>query len=114
MSWPEAAALAVALIVIAVILIRAVLHGRGMRTATISPRMFFIRITFGIVLTLLGIVGAFLPILQGWVFFLLAAVVFFPNSKFAVKALDKAQPKMPRVVARLRSWGLGVERAQEE
>jgi uncharacterized membrane protein YbaN (DUF454 family) len=69
---------------------------------------FFIRIGLGIVFTILGVVGSLLPIMQGWIFFLLAAVVFFPQSRFAVKTLDKAERKLPRFVAWLRRWGIGV------
>lgn len=69
---------------------------------------FFIRIGLGIVFTILGVVGSVLPIMQGWIFFLLAAVVFFPRSRFAVKALEKAEGKLPRFVGWLRRWGIGV------
>lgn len=72
-----------------------------------APMLFALRITLGIVFTLLGIIGSLLPIMQGWIFFLLAALVFFPQSRFAVRALEKAEPKMPRLVARLRHWGIG-------
>jgi uncharacterized membrane protein YbaN (DUF454 family) len=69
---------------------------------------FLVRMTLGVVFTILGVIGSLLPIMQGWVFFLLAAVVFFPDSKFAVKVLDKAEPKLPRFVAWMRRWGIGV------
>ena len=46
--------------------------------------------------------------MQGWIFFLLAALVLFPRSRFAVKACNKIEPKMPRMVARLRRWGIGI------
>ncbi len=71
------------------------------------------RIFLGIVLTILGIIGSLLPVLQGWVFFLLAALVLFPESRFAMKALDKAEPKMPRLVAALRRIGVGRHRDKE-
>jgi uncharacterized membrane protein YbaN (DUF454 family) len=67
-----------------------------------------LRITLGIVFFILGIIGSLLPIMQGWIFFLLSALVLFPRSRFAVKACDKIEPKMPRMVARLRRWGIGI------
>ena len=64
--------------------------------------MFILRITLGIIFILLGIAGSLLPILQGWIFFLLAFLVLFPRTRFAEKILMKAEPKLPRVVAWLR------------
>jgi uncharacterized membrane protein YbaN (DUF454 family) len=72
-----------------------------------------IRLTLGIVFTGLGIVGSVLPIMQGWIFFLLAFLVLFPNSPWAVKILDKVQPRMPRLVAWLRRLGIGRHRATD-
>ena len=70
--------------------------------------IFAIRIILGVVFTILGIVGSVLPIMQGWVFFLLAALVLFPQSRFAVKVLGKIEKKAPRIVAWLRRLGVGV------
>lgn len=71
--------------------------------------MFLIlRIVLGIVFFILGIIGSLLPIMQGWIFFLLSALVLFPRSRFAIKACQKIEPKMPRMVARLRRWGIGI------
>ncbi len=46
--------------------------------------------------------------MQGWIFFLLSILVLFPQSRFAVKACDKVEPRLPRLVKRLRGWGIGV------
>ena len=70
--------------------------------------LLILRIALGIVFFILGIIGSLLPIMQGWIFFLLAALVLFPRSRFAVKACHKIEPKMPRMVARLRRWGIGI------
>jgi uncharacterized protein len=67
--------------------------------------MLLIRILLGILFTILGVIGVFLPIMQGWVFFLLAFLVLFPQHRLAIKALEKAEPKAPRVVAWLRRIG---------
>lgn len=73
-----------------------------------APMLLFLRITLGIVFLILGVIGSLLPVLQGWIFFLLAVLVLFPQSKFAVKACEKIEPRMPRMVAWLRRRGIGV------
>ncbi len=75
--------------------------------------MLVLRIVLGIVFTILGIIGSVLPIMQGWVFFLLAALVLFPKSKFAIKALVKVEKRAPRLVAWLRKMGVGTEQTQD-
>jgi hypothetical protein len=76
--------------------------------------MLALRITLGILFTILGVIGSILPVMQGWVFFLLAIMVLFPQSKFAIKSCDKIEGRMPRVVARLRRWGIGVPREPKD
>lgn len=56
---------------------------------------------------IMGVVGIFLPVLPGWLGFLLAAVLLFPRSRFAVSVLEKAEPKLPRIVQWLRRLGIG-------
>lgn len=73
-----------------------------------SRRMSFaLRITLGSLFLVLGVIGSVLPVMQGWIFFLMAGLVLFPQSRFAEKVISKAEPKMPRLVARLRRWGIG-------
>ena len=67
-----------------------------------------LRITLSIIFTILGIIGSLLPVMQGWIFFLLAALILFPRSRFAVKACQKIEPRMPRLVAWLRRRGIGI------
>ena len=74
--------------------------------------LLFLRIALGVAFVILGIIGSLLPVLQGWIFFLLAVLVLFPQSKFAVKACDKIEPKMPRMVAWLRRRGIGTHREE--
>lgn len=72
--------------------------------------MVILRLVLGFVFAVLGVIGSLLPIMQGWVFFLLAALVLFPQSRFAIKALDRIGPRLPRVVRWLQRIGVGVHR----
>ena len=95
------------------IFIVALLRSRGHESTRLpAPMMFAIRITLGIIFIILGIIGAFVPIMQGWIFMLLAALVLFPQSRFAIKSLDKIEKRAPRMVAWLRKMGVGVHRTQ--
>ncbi len=67
------------------------------------------RISLGIVFLILGIIGSLLPILQGWIFFLLALIAFFPDHPKVERVLEKAEPKFPRLVLGLRKLGIGDE-----
>ena len=85
-----------------------------MRIPTLPrPVVVALRITLGVIFIILGIIGGFVPIMQGWIFMLLAVLVLFPQSKFAVKSLDKIEKKAPKVVAWLRRLGIGVHRDDE-
>jgi uncharacterized membrane protein YbaN (DUF454 family) len=66
--------------------------------------MLLLRLFLGSLFLILGVIGSVLPIMQGWVFFLLAALVFFPKSRFAATALGKIEPRMPRLTAWLQRW----------
>jgi hypothetical protein len=78
------------------------------------PVIFALRIVLGVIFLILGVIGGFVPVMQGWIFILLGILVLFPESKFAIKALDKVQPKMPRMVAWLRKRGVGVPREERD
>jgi uncharacterized membrane protein YbaN (DUF454 family) len=74
--------------------------------------LLLLRISIGAACFILGIVGLLLPVMQGWLFFLLAALILFPRSRFAIVALEKAEPRVPRVVAVLRRLGGGGVRRE--
>ena len=65
------------------------------------------RFVAGIIFLVLGVVGSLLPVLQGWIFFLLAALMFFPNHPRAEKGLQKLERRLPRFVGWLRRLGFG-------
>ena len=73
-----------------------------------------LRISAGIVFLFLGVVGSLLPILQGWIFFLLALITFFPDHPKVAEVLEKAEPKFPRMVGFLHKLGLGIEHQSEQ
>ena len=73
-----------------------------------------LRVVLGICFLVLGIVGLFLPILQGWLFLLLAAMMFFPRNRYVEKVLLKASTKLPRVVRFLRNIGVGTALVDSE
>lgn len=79
-----------------------------------GPVLFALRITLGILFAILGVIGSLLPVMQGWIFFLLAALILFPQSSFAVKACQKVEPRMPRLVGFLRRRGIGVPREERD
>jgi hypothetical protein len=111
----EWTAFGVALAVIVTIFVLEALRGHGLASTKLpAPMILALRITLGIIFAILGVVGSLLPIMQGWIFFLLSILVLFPQSRFAVKSLDKIEKKMPRMVARLRRWGIGVPREENK
>ena len=71
--------------------------------------MVVLRLSLGIIFFLLGIIGSVLPILQGWIFFLIAFFLFFPQNRWTRNILHKAEAKAPRTVALLRKLGIGTE-----
>lgn len=94
----------------AVAVIAAILPRRNREewpSSTMPARMHAIRIILGIVFVILGIIGSLLPVLQGWLFFLIAFLLLFPKTRFTEKILVKAQPKLPRLVGWLRRNGVG-------
>lgn len=71
-----------------------------------------IRFILGIVFLILGVVGSLLPVLQGWMFFLLSALMFFPNHPRTERGLQRLNRRMPRFVGWLRRLGFG--KAEED
>ncbi|HVT44872.1 MAG TPA: hypothetical protein VMT00_10815 [Thermoanaerobaculia bacterium] len=65
------------------------------------------RMLLGVVFFFVGLAGLVLPILPGWLFLLLAAVMFFPNHRAAEWVLRKSERAVPRSVALLRRIGVG-------
>jgi uncharacterized membrane protein YbaN (DUF454 family) len=66
-----------------------------------------IRIGLGIIFLILAVIGAVVPIMQGWIFFLLALVMFFPSHPRVEKVVRRIEPRWPRLVRLLRKLGVG-------
>jgi uncharacterized protein len=71
-----------------------------------------VRLIFGVIFLILGVIGSLLPVLQGWMFFVLAAMMFFPQHPKVDKMLIRLEPRMPRFIAWLRRYGIGMPVAE--
>lgn len=67
-----------------------------------------LRLVLGTIFLILGIVGCLLPMLQGWLFLLIAAVLFFPRNRKVESILKKAESRWPRLVGFMRRIGVGA------
>jgi len=54
------------------------------------------RLTIGSILLLIGVIGGFIPILQGWIFVIAGLKLMAPESRRARRALDWARSKVKR------------------
>lgn len=61
----------------------------------------------GISLLVLGVIGAVLPILQGWVFILAGLAVLSSHSRWAKMAMDWLKESARKVRSRVRGRGEG-------
>lgn len=57
------------------------------------------RYTFGIFFLILGVVGLFLPILQGILFIIIGLLILAPENKHIQRLLDKLRERYPGVFA---------------
>lgn len=75
-----------------------------------SDLVILIRVALGIVFFLLGLVGLALPVLPGWLFFGLAAILFIPQHRASEWVLARVETRAPRVGGFLRRIGVGRRR----
>ena len=54
------------------------------------------RISGGGILLIIGIIGGFIPVLQGWVFILAGLTLMAPESELARRSLDWARDRVHR------------------
>jgi len=68
-----------------------------------------VRVILGIVFFVLGVIGALLPVVQGWMFFALSLVMFFPNHPRVDALMRRAERRAPRTIRLLRRLGFGID-----
>ena len=76
----------------------------------------FVRISLGTILILLGIPGLVLPILQGWLFLALGALLLsvdIPLFDRLVSWIEKKVPPVKKPVERLRNYLKGSEKQEK-
>jgi uncharacterized membrane protein YbaN (DUF454 family) len=69
--------------------------------------MIVIRLSLAVVFAIIGIIGVFLPILQGWPFLILSFLMFFPRHRLAEATLLKIERRAPRLAGLIRRLGVG-------
>jgi len=65
--------------------------------------MIFLRLILAAISVIIGIAGLLLPILPGWLFLGLAALLLFPETELARRALTKIEGRFPSIARLLRS-----------
>ena len=76
----------------------------------------FVRISLGTILILLGIPGLVLPILQGWLFLALGALLLSVDVPFfdrLVRWIEQKVPPVKKPVERLRNYLKGSEKQEK-
>jgi uncharacterized membrane protein YbaN (DUF454 family) len=66
--------------------------------------MRILRYTAGVFFIVLGIVGLFLPVLQGILFILIGLACLFPENRYLQQLLQKARARYPGQTAKLDAW----------
>lgn len=63
-----------------------------------------VRITLGVIMFILGILGLIFPILQGMLFLLISAMLLAPYSRRVRRLLDYGERKFPWLTTRARDF----------
>jgi uncharacterized membrane protein YbaN (DUF454 family) len=66
--------------------------------------MTILRYVAGIVFLILGIIGLFLPILQGILFILIGLALIFPRNRYVEQLIAWARKRWPEQAARMDAW----------
>lgn len=61
------------------------------------------RIGVGVVMLILGIAGLVLPVLQGVLFLIIAAILLAPYSRWVRQQLDRGEQRFPWIAAKART-----------
>jgi hypothetical protein len=76
----------------------------GLPAADQESRMTILRYVAGIVFLILGIIGLFLPILQGILFILIGLALIFPRNRYVEQLIAWARKRWPEQAARMDAW----------
>jgi len=66
--------------------------------------MVVLRYVVGIAFLILGVIGLFLPVLQGILFILIGLAVLFPRNRYVEQFIAWARNRWPEQAARVDAW----------
>ena len=66
--------------------------------------MVVLRYVVGIAFLILGVIGLFLPILQGILFILIGLAILFPRNRYVEQLITRARNRWPEQAARMDAW----------
>jgi uncharacterized membrane protein YbaN (DUF454 family) len=66
--------------------------------------MVVLRYVAGIAFLILGVIGLFLPVLQGILFILIGLAILFPRNRYVEQVLTRARSRWPEQAARMDAW----------
>ena len=75
-----------------------------LRVGKVGRSMSILRHVVGVFFLILGVVGLFLPVLQGVLFLLIGLALLFPRNRYLQELLQKARARYPEQAARLDAW----------
>ena len=64
--------------------------------------MIILRFLLVLISLVIGFAGLLLPILPGWLFFVVAMFLLFPNTRLSQKGIAKIESRFPSVARALR------------
>lgn len=53
------------------------------------------KLALGVACAIVGVAGALLPILPGWIFFVFSALLLFPRARFTSRLVEKIEQRVP-------------------
>lgn len=66
--------------------------------------MVVLRYVAGIAFLILGVIGLFLPVLQGIIFILIGLAILFPRNRYVEQLIAWGRNRWPEQAARMDAW----------
>ena len=66
--------------------------------------MLVLRYVAGIAFLVLGVIGLFLPVLQGILFIVIGLAILFPRNRYVEQLITRARNRWPEQAARMEDW----------